>query len=118
MKFFPKRVDKPWGYEAWWAHNEHYVGKLIHVDAGKRLSWQYHNVKDETMYCLSGDAILVVEEEGKIAELTLNPGESFRITPGTKHRLKAGVGGCDVLEASTPQVEDVVRLDDDYGRQS
>ncbi|MFZ2804734.1 MAG: cupin domain-containing protein [Patescibacteria group bacterium] len=118
MKFFPKRVDKPWGYESWWAHNDKYVGKLIHVDANKRLSWQYHTKKDETMFCLSGNAVLVHEQDGKVIEETLKPGESFRISPGTKHRLKAGAGGCDVLEASTPEVDDVVRLEDDYGREA
>jgi mannose-6-phosphate isomerase-like protein (cupin superfamily) len=119
MKFFPKRVEKPWGYESWWAHADRYVGKLIHVDEGKRLSWQFHEHKDETMHCLSGSAILVHEDQnGKIIEEPLKPGESFRITPGMKHRLKAGVGGCDVLEASTPEVDDVIRLEDDYGREA
>ncbi len=117
MKFAPKRVDKPWGYELWWAENDLYVGKLLHVDEGKRLSWQYHVVKDETMHCLSGEAILVHEDAGgRIVEEHLHPGESFRIMPPTKHRLIGGAGGCDVLEASTPQLQDVVRLQDEYGR--
>ena len=117
MKFLPKRVDKPWGYEIWWAENDRYGGKIIHVNEGMRLSWQYHNVKDETMYCLSGEAVLIYKDHnGAIKEERLGIGESFRISPRMQHRLCAGASGCDVLEASTPELQDVVRLEDDYGR--
>jgi len=117
MLHMPRRVEKPWGFEVWWAETEQYLGKILHVDEGKKISWQYHNIKDETMHCLRGEAILIHEDEhGIIHEDVLPIGQSFRIKPGTKHRLKGGIGGCDVLEASTPQSEDVVRLEDDYGR--
>ncbi|MSR84957.1 cupin domain-containing protein [Candidatus Uhrbacteria bacterium] len=112
----PKRVEKPWGYEIWFAHTEAYVGKVIHVDKGAQLSLQYHEKKDETMYCLSGEAILVYEKNGVLVEEPFLPGTSFHVLPGMKHRLKAGHVDCDVLEASTSQVDDVVRLQDDYGR--
>lgn len=116
MFYTPKRVEKPWGYEIWFAHTEQYVGKLIHVEAGQLLSLQYHEHKDETMYCLEGDAILIYEKEGELVEEVFNVGQSFHIKPFTKHRLKAGEKACTVLEASTSQVDDVVRLTDSYGR--
>lgn len=112
----PKRVEKPWGFEIWFAHTEKYVGKLIHVNAGQQLSLQFHEKKDETMYCLNGIAILVYEQDGKLVEEVFKPGMSFHISPGTKHRLKSGEQACEVLEASTPEVDDIVRLQDDYGR--
>ncbi len=118
MKKFeqPKRVEKPWGYELWWAQTERYVGKLLHVRAGHRLSLQYHERKDETIHLQSGELTLVLDEDGSgLQEHRLAPGESYRIRPGTKHRMIA-VTDCDILEASTPEVEDVVRLEDAYGR--
>lgn len=114
----PKRVEKPWGFEIWFAHTEKYVGKLIHVNAEQQLSLQYHEKKDETMYCLNGTAILIYEQDGKLVEEVFKPGTSFRIPPGTKHRLKSGKQACEILEASTPEVDDVIRLQDDYGRTS
>lgn len=112
----PKRVEKPWGFEIWFAHTEKYVGKLIHVNAGQQLSLQYHEKKEETMYCLNGDACLVFEKDGELVEQAFLPGQSCHITPFTKHRVKAGATDCEILEASTSEVEDVVRLQDDYGR--
>ncbi len=116
MMIEPKRVEKPWGYEIWFAQTDRYVGKLIHVHAGAQLSLQYHEKKEETMYCLRGDARLVIEREGRLEEIPFPVGQSFHILPGTKHRLKAGEESCDVLEASTAEMDDVVRLQDDFGR--
>ena len=109
------RVEKPWGYELWWAHTEKYVGKLLHVKAGHRLSLQYHRVKDETIHLLAGELLFVVDEGRGLEERRMAPGESYRVRPGTVHRMVA-VTDCDILEASTPEVEDVVRLEDVYGR--
>ena len=110
-----KRVEKPWGYEIWWAHTPKYVGKLLHIEAGHRLSLQYHVAKDETVHVQSGEMILVVEEGGEMIERHLTPGQSYHIKPGTKHRMVA-ITDTDVLEVSTPEVDDVVRLEDAYGR--
>ena len=114
----PKRVDKPWGYELWWAQTGRYVGKLLHVAAGHRLSLQYHVRKDETIHLWSGQLTLVLDSDGTgLAEHAMSPGDSYHITPGTRHRMIA-VTDCDILEVSTPEVEDVVRLEDAYGRTS
>jgi quercetin dioxygenase-like cupin family protein len=117
MKIFeqPKRVEKPWGYELWWAQTDRYVGKLLHVKAGHRLSLQYHVKKDETIHLWSGQLTLALDEGSGLAEHTLRPGESYRVKPGTRHRMIA-VTDCDILEVSTPEVDDVVRLEDAYGR--
>ena len=111
-----RRVDKPWGYELIFAHTDRYVGKVLHVNAGEALSLQYHNVKDETLYLAEGEVELVVEEDGRLVSTTLRGGDSYRITPGTRHRMVAGEEGCDIIEVSTPELEDVVRLEDRYGR--
>lgn len=113
-----RRVDKPWGYEIIWAHTDQYVGKILHVVAGQALSVQYHEVKDETIHLLSGEMIYWVQLPGTegLRDMHLKAGESFRITPGTIHYMEA-VTDCDVLEASTPQLDDVVRLKDRYGRE-
>ena len=112
------RVPKPWGYEVHWAHTDRYVGKILHVNAGQSLSVQYHNVKDETVYLLSGEMKYWVQVEGsdELQDMRLKTGEAFRITPGTIHYIEA-VTDCDVLEASTPHLDDVVRLKDRYGRE-
>ncbi len=116
MFFTPKRVEKPWGFEIWFAETDAYVGKIIHVNAGAELSLQYHERKDETMHCLHGDARLVFEKDGVLVEEIFYPGQSFRVLPGMKHRLKAGKEDCKILEASTAEVDDVIRLQDAYGR--
>lgn len=109
-------VLKPWGYEKIWAMNEKYVGKILKINPGHRLSRQYHEVKDETIHVLSG--MLLLLHGAHEVEHVLAPGSCFRIKPGTIHRFCAPEGGEPVvlLEASTPELEDVVRLDDDYGR--
>lgn len=111
-----ERVEKPWGYELILAHTERYVGKILHVDAGQALSLQYHEVKDETLYLLAGSFELLVDEDGDMVTRELGAGESYRIRPGTKHRMVAGPDGCDIIEVSTPELDDVVRLEDRYGR--
>jgi mannose-6-phosphate isomerase len=113
-----RTVPKPWGHETIWASNDLYVGKILHVNAGQSLSVQYHNVKDETVYLLSGEMKYWVQVEGsdELQDMRLKTGEAFRITPGTIHYIEA-VTDCDVLEASTPHLDDVVRLKDRYGRE-
>lgn len=116
MKIEPRRVDKPWGYELIWAETGDYVGKILHVDAGEALSLQYHETKDETLHLLSGRMkFWAAPLNEELRELVLEEGESFRVRPGTVHRMEA-VTDCDILEASTNHLEDVVRLDDRYGR--
>jgi len=111
-------VAKPWGHETIWAHSDRYVGKILHINAGHELSVQYHNRKDETVYLLSGEIVYRVQQEGEdvLDDVRLKVGESFRITPGTIHQM-AALTDCDVLEVSTPEVDDVVRLSDKYGRE-
>jgi mannose-6-phosphate isomerase-like protein (cupin superfamily) len=113
----PKRVEKPWGYELWWARTDRYVGKLLHVKAGTQLSLQYHVRKDETIHLWRGDMVLVLQQDGRLVDHPMRPGDTFHVTPGTVHRMRA-ITDCDVLEVSTPEVEDVVRVEDDYGRKS
>ncbi len=115
-KFAVRFVQKPWGHETIWAHTEHYVGKVLHIKAGHALSVQYHNQKDETIHLLRGEMIYRVKQGEKLVELPLKAGESFRNTPLTVHQMEA-VTDCDVLEASTPHLDDVVRLSDRYGRE-
>jgi quercetin dioxygenase-like cupin family protein len=111
-----KRISKPWGYEIWWATTEKYVGKILHVNKNQSLSYQYHKVKDETIYVFAGEIILELEEVGKPKEIIrLLPGDARRITPLTKHRMTA-ISDSDLIEVSTPEVDDLVRLEDKYGR--
>ena len=109
-------VNKPWGHEVIWAHTDRYVGKVLHINAGHELSVQYHNRKDETVYLLSGEMIYRVQDGDELRDVELKQGQSYRITPGTIHQMVA-VTDCDVLEASTPDLDDVVRLSDKYGRE-
>jgi mannose-6-phosphate isomerase len=109
-------VPKPWGHEIIWAHTDRYLGKLLHINAGHALSVQYHDRKDETVHLLSGELIHRVKLGDVLEDVHLTRGESFRITPGTVHQMEA-VTDCDVLEASTSEMDDVVRLEDRYGRE-
>ena len=109
-------VEKPWGHETIWAHTEAYVGKILHIKAGEALSVQFHNVKDETVYLLSGQLIYRVWEHGAPKDVELRVGEAYRITPGTVHQMEA-VTDCDIFEVSTPHLLDVVRITDRYGRE-
>ena len=115
MKQAIARVEKPWGYELHWARTDRYVGKLIHVNAGQALSLQYHNIKDETIYVLSGRMLFEIEEGGKLVGKEMAPGQAVHVTPPTVHRMTA-ITDVDVLEASTPELTDVVRIEDRYGR--
>jgi mannose-6-phosphate isomerase len=109
------RVEKPWGYELHWAKTDRYVGKIIHVKAGHALSLQYHNVKDETIYLHSGRLLFEIQEGERLVRRDMRPGESVHIVPKTVHRMTA-IEDSDILEASTPELDDVVRLEDRYGR--
>jgi mannose-6-phosphate isomerase-like protein (cupin superfamily) len=114
----PKRVDKPWGYEIWWAQTDRYVGKFLHIKAGASLSLQYHEVKDETILVQSGTLLFETGTRDDLANLKrteMKPGDRFHITPFTVHRM-TGVTDVDIVEVSTPEVHDVVRLEDKYGR--
>jgi mannose-6-phosphate isomerase len=115
--FEPERVEKPWGYELIWARSEHYAGKLLSVNAGHALSLQFHREKDESWYVLEGRAELEFAAAGQKTTSTeiVTPGAAFRITPGTVHRIRA-IEDTVIAEVSTPQLDDVVRLEDSYGR--
>ncbi len=107
----PKIVDKPWGREIWYAHTDHYAGKVLEVKAGQRLSLQKHNIKEETLYLLSGQVKLTYGDQ----IYDWKPGQSIHIPAGTVHRFQA-IEDSILLEVSTPHLEDVVRLEDDYQR--
>ena len=109
------RVEKPWGYELHWAKTDRYVGKVIHVNKGHALSLQYHRVKDETIFLWSGKILFEIEEKGELVSREMLPGESVHITPPTVHRMTA-IEDSDIMEVSTPELDDVVRLKDLYGR--
>ena len=111
----PRKTEKPWGYELLFALTPKYAGKVIFVKKGHRLSLQYHEKKDETLYIYEGKALLDVEESGHLVSREVHAGESIPVPPFTKHRLEA-VEDTTFLEASTPELEDVVRVEDDYGR--
>ena len=115
MPDVPYRVDKPWGYELIWARTDRYVGKVLHVRAGHVLSLQYHNRKDETMHVLRGELILRTQPGDQLEERRFKAGESAHIPPKLIHQIEA-VADSDVLEASTPELDDLVRLQDRYGR--
>jgi mannose-6-phosphate isomerase-like protein (cupin superfamily) len=111
-----ERVPKPWGHETIWARTDRYVGKILHVRAGESLSLQYHRVKDETIRVLSGALTFEVgPETGDRQVVRLGAGEGWHIPPGTRHRMTA-LEDTDILEVSTPELDDVVRLEDRYGR--
>jgi mannose-6-phosphate isomerase len=111
----PYRVEKPWGYELIWALTDRYVGKILHVKAGHVLSLQYHNRKDETMHLLSGELILRTQAGDALVSRPFKAGESVHIPARLIHQIEAVVDS-DVLEASTPELDDLVRLQDRYGR--
>jgi mannose-6-phosphate isomerase-like protein (cupin superfamily) len=112
----PREVSKPWGSELWFAHTDRYAGKILRVRAGCRLSVQFHEEKDETSYVLSGRVIVSQGDSAEtMAAQELGPGDSWRISPLIIHTLEA-VEDAEIIEVSTPQLEDVVRLEDRYGR--
>ena len=112
-----RRVEKPWGHELIWAHTERYVGKLLVIEAGKRLSLQLHERKDESILVIRGRLRLELEgDDGELVAHDLGPGEHRRIRTGRKHRFSA-VERVELVEVSTPELDDVVRISDDYGRE-
>jgi mannose-6-phosphate isomerase len=110
-----KVVKKPWGEERWVAHNDKYAGKILIVRKGHRLSMQYHRVKHETQYVDAGRIRMEMEIKGKRTVKILEPGDIIEIPPGTKHRIEA-LEDAKIFEVSTPELDDVVRVTDDYGR--
>lgn len=117
--FEPRRVDKPWGHELIFALTDDYCGKVLFVRAGQALSLQYHQVKDEAWYVQSGRATLELGtfgDEGSLHTVEITAGDAFHFVPGTVHRVTA-IEDLTVLEVSTPHLDDVVRLEDRYGRE-
>lgn len=112
----PQKTEKPWGFELLWAHTPNYAGKLIFVRKGHRLSLQYHEKKDESLYLREGKALVEIEgSDGRMESTILEAGQCRRIPPGTKHRIQA-IEDTTFFEVSTPEMEDIRRLEDDYGR--
>jgi mannose-6-phosphate isomerase len=112
-----KRVDKPWGHELIWAVTDRYVGKVLHIKKGEKLSLQYHAKKDETVMVWTGRMRFEHFNEGQAPRhIDMGPGEAFHVTPGLRHRMIA-LEDTDVFEVSTTELDDVVRLEDAYGRQ-
>ena len=110
------KVEKPWGYELLWAKTDRYVGKILHVNAGHALSLQYHNRKEETILLWSGRMVFEIEQNGSLTKLELKAGERVHVAPKTVHRMTA-IEDCDLFEVSTPELDDVVRREDRYGRE-
>jgi quercetin dioxygenase-like cupin family protein len=108
----PKKVVKPWGWELWFAQSRHYVGKILFIKKGHRLSLQRHHFKHETIYTQKGSWLLIIGNQKR----RMRPGDTRVIPPGSIHRFCAPYGDAFLLEVSTPQVNDVIRLEDDYGR--
>jgi len=112
----PQKTEKPWGYELLWARTSKYAGKLIFVRKGHRLSLQYHEKKDESIYIHEGKILIEIEgSDGRMESTLLQAGQCRRIPPGTRHRLQV-IEDTTIFEVSTPELEDVRRLEDDYGR--
>ena len=112
-----RRVAKPWGHELIWAQTDRYVGKILVIEAGRRLSLQRHQVKDESIYVASGRLRLFLEDdEGTVCVEEIGPGEFRRVPTGRIHRYEA-IDRCELIEVSTPELDDVVRLEDDFGRE-
>jgi mannose-6-phosphate isomerase len=116
--FEPRKVEKPWGYELIWAETERYVGKVLFIKAGESLSLQFHRVKDESWLVQDGRAKLELGSAGEalLDEEVVAAGATFRFKPGTVHRISA-LEDTTIVEVSTPELDDVVRLEDRYGRE-
>jgi mannose-6-phosphate isomerase len=112
-----KKIDKPWGYELLWARTADYAGKVLHIKRGHKLSLQYHERKEETLLLYAGRMLLVLEDDqGILREIRVAAGEAYHIPVGRKHRMIALDEDCEVFEVSTNHLEDVVRIEDSYGR--
>jgi mannose-6-phosphate isomerase-like protein (cupin superfamily) len=115
--FAPRRVDKPWGHELIWALTDRFCGKVLVIETGRRLSLQYHEAKDEAIYVTSGRLLLHLEnDEGEMTARELGPGEAARVAVGRRHRFEA-IERVELVEVSTPELADVVRVEDDFGRE-
>jgi mannose-6-phosphate isomerase-like protein (cupin superfamily) len=111
-------VDKPWGHERIWTQTDRYVGKVLLIRAGRRLSLQYHEIKDESILVLRGRLRLhLAGADGTVAVTEIGPGEHRRVPTGVVHRYEAGDDDVELIEVSTPELDDVVRLEDDFGRE-
>ena len=111
------RVEKPWGYELHWAKTDRYVGKVLFIRGGESLSLQYHRLKDESVYVSSGRLALTIDEGGELVRKEIGPGGAFRVLPGMRHRYAAEID-TTLFEVSTTELDDVVRIEDRYGRTS
>ena len=111
-----RSVEKPWGNELIWANNEKYIAKILTIMPGQKLSRQYHRKKDETIYVMQGTLVLEMGGQGEMVRMICHPGFSRRIMPGEIHRFAAPSTGCVLMEVSSPELDDVVRIEDDYGR--
>lgn len=112
-----KKIKKPWGYEIIWAHTEKYVGKILYIKSKNRLSLQFHKEKEETIYVISGLLFLIYgEDKSSLKEVCLKPGDSWHIKPGLIHRFCAKDEDVKLAEVSTTELDDVVRISDDYNR--
>ena len=110
------KVEKPWGYELRWAITDRYLGKVLHLNKGEALSLQYHRMKDECQYVIKGEIEMELGgADGALTTHRMRAGDPIHLTPGTRHRLTA-VEDTDIFEVSTPEIDDVVRLEDRYGR--
>jgi len=110
------KVEKPWGYELRWAITDRYLGKVLHLNKGESLSLQYHERKDECQYVIKGAVDMELGgPDGQLTRRRMTVGDTLHITPGTRHRLTA-IEDSDIFEVSTPEIDDVVRLEDRYGR--
>jgi len=113
----PRRVDKPWGHELIWVLTDRYCGKVIVIETGRRLSLQYHQRKDESVYVVSGRLRLHLEDDaGLMTVRELGPGDSARVPVGRRHRFEAAER-VELIEVSTPELDDVIRVEDDFGRE-
>ena len=112
-----KRIEKPWGYELHWvSENMPYMGKILHIDAGKRLSLQMHDQKQESWFLMSGSAKIIWDDEsGDLVETNMEKGQGYTCKINQKHRL-VGISDCDIIEVSTPEIGTTFRLEDDYKR--
>lgn len=113
----PEKIEKPWGWELWVAVTDKYAGKILHINPGQKLSRQYHRRKDETVYVMSGNLHVDIGKDKSIETIILPGGKSLRIAPGMIHRFMAAEDGpVELFETSTPELDDIVRIEDIYGR--
>ena len=116
MKVEQKRISKPWGFEIIWSKCDKFVGKMLCINDGHKLSRQYHVKKEETIFVITGTLLLEVGMGATLQQINLKKGQSFHITPNTVHRFCAPYGDVELAEVSTPELDDVVRIEDDYNR--